>query len=209
MILQKAWDENISTRSSIYDVGRQLQTTFASAKDLLEKDRINNELCITNHESIMSKEYALPNSPTGVNDFPIQTHRNDPKSDHFPSMPCSNNDNESSSESSHSFHEMQVGNDSTEDPKSCGNYCSITRNNDSSSHFLPFQDSAPTSLVDCRYGGGLVSPPPAPKRPPTTFVQVPDDVIRTFELSLSDNDDDDDDDDEDIVRIKEVSRIDV
>ena len=209
MILQKAWDENISTRSSIYDVGRQLQTTFASAKDLLEKDRINNELCITNHESIMSKEYSLPNSPTGVNDFPIQTNRNDPKSDHFPIMPCSNNDNESSSESSHSFHEMQVGNDSTEDPKSCGNYCSITRNNDSSSHFLPFQDSAPTSLVDCRCGGGLVSPPPAPKRPPTTFVQVPDDVIRTFELSLSDNDDDDDDDDEDIVRIKEVSRIDV
>ena len=211
-ILQHAWNGNISARSSIYEVSQQLQAALAKYSSsneignndiaLYERTKFNDELYITNHDSLISKESLLPNSPTGVNAFPTFTHnKNDPRAATFQATSYSNIDDES--ESTQSFHEIH---NRSADRNRRENYGSITGGNDirfmqhhdsmvdltdldSKPQSIPLTSTSSTALI----GSCKISPPPAPKRPPTTYVQVPDDLVRNFELSLSDDDDDFDD----------------
>jgi serine/threonine protein kinase len=152
-VLQRSWDQSLDARYSIQEVCEQLQSSLQADKNLR-----NNELYITNHESLMTKSFSMPNSPTGVNDFP----------------------------------ELQEQNEALE----CfGEIVRPSRHHDS---------IVSLDLIPDKFACGIMSPPPAPKRPPTTFVNVPEDVIRSFELSLSDDNSDSDDN---IHVIDEVCRI--
>jgi hypothetical protein len=82
--------------------------------------------------------------------------------------------------------------DSPDDHNGCENHQSIQLQDLidlTTINFMPpasLTTSGITTLVTSSHECNL-SPPPAPKRPQTIFVQVPDDLVRTFELSLSDD----------------------
>lgn len=222
--LQNAWDENISKRSTINDVCQHLQvallkctgdcgTTESNDNTSRERKDINHELYITNHDSLISKEFALPNSPTGVHDFPIMSNKKETRVDSTYSAMTYTNDGNDESESSQSFHaesytetKLSVA-DTTVNCNECENQESM-RFQDAmidltTIDFMPPQSLMASGTTTLVCDSCMMSPPPAPKRPPTVFVQVPDDLVRTFELSLSDDDHGDDD----VQNIEEVRRI--
>jgi serine/threonine protein kinase len=124
-LLKNSWEECLDIRFTIEDVCDCLEGYITA-----EESSKNNDLCITNHEMDESKKLAMPHSPVGVHDFPV----------------------EKASES-----------------------MATNLNDESVDHMPEFIDT--------------ISPPPAPKRPTTSFVEIPNEHARSLELSLLDDHD--------------------
>jgi serine/threonine protein kinase len=63
-LLKFSWDASLDVRFTMSEVCEHLQSALTTEYELR-----NNELYTTNHDSIQSKDFSMPNSPTGVLDF--------------------------------------------------------------------------------------------------------------------------------------------
>lgn len=65
-LLRLSWEEDVESRLTMNDVCNYLQAALTAEKENLS----NNELRFTNHDNVSSKNFAMPNSPTAIADFP-------------------------------------------------------------------------------------------------------------------------------------------
>jgi serine/threonine protein kinase len=63
-LLRLSWEDNVDCRFSMQEVYDYLQASLTT-----EKQNINSDLYITNHDNLIQKEFATPESPTAIQDF--------------------------------------------------------------------------------------------------------------------------------------------
>jgi serine/threonine protein kinase len=167
-LLQRAWDQNVPRRLSMDQVVQHLRMAMAESEQLA-----NHELNLTNHALLVQPSYTMPDSPTGVHDFGVNT-LSTKSLDAASIQACP----ELFDATSNSKNKPLV----LPEPVMRRTISAMSTNKslDSGSIERQFHHHKPFYFDD--------SPPPVPKKPPA-FLSIPDYVVNSIALAWSDDDD--------------------